>query len=98
MPPSPPLLLCPTIDIPKKLTESMFKVTVIIFNDMLESVTDENEDVRHIPPGPAGLWCLLRRCWVRRRPLPAKRCHSVIKINIKIRSTIKSGNLFYSYV
>jgi len=62
MPPSPPLLLCPTIDIPKKLTESIFKVTVIIFNDMLESVTEENEDVRHIPPGPAGLWCRLRRC------------------------------------
>lgn len=48
MPPSPPLLLCPTIEIPKKLTVSMFSVTVIIFNDILESVIEEKEEVRDI--------------------------------------------------
>ena len=36
--PSPNLLLCPTIDMPRKLTVSMFKVTLIMFKDMVESV------------------------------------------------------------
>ena len=45
MPPSPPLLLWPTIDIPRKFTVSIFNVTVIIFKDMLESVIEENDDV-----------------------------------------------------
>lgn len=48
IPPSPPLLLCPTIEIPKKFTVSMFNVTVMMFSDIVESVILEYELVRDI--------------------------------------------------
>jgi hypothetical protein len=56
MPPSPPLLLWPTMLIPKKFTASMFKETVMMFKDMVESVIEENEEVLDI----GGIRCLLR--------------------------------------
>lgn len=46
IPPSPPLLLCPTILIPRKLTVSMLSETVIIFKDIVLSVILLNDDVR----------------------------------------------------
>lgn len=45
MPPSPPLLLWPTMDIPKKLTVSILSVTVMMLRDIVESVMDEYDDV-----------------------------------------------------
>ena len=48
MPPSPPLLLCPTMLIPKKLTVSMVKDTVIIFKDIVLSVILLIEDALDI--------------------------------------------------
>jgi hypothetical protein len=56
MPPSPPLLLWPTMLMPKKFTASMFKETVMMFKDMVESVIEENEEVLDI----GGILCLLR--------------------------------------
>lgn len=46
MPPSPPLLLCPTMEMPRKLTVSILSVTVMILRDMVESVMLEYELVR----------------------------------------------------
>lgn len=46
IPPSPPLLLCPTILIPRKLTVSILSDTVIIFKDIVLSVILLNDDVR----------------------------------------------------
>ena len=40
--PSPYLLLCLTIEMPKKLTVSMFRVTVMMFKDMVESRKEES--------------------------------------------------------
>lgn len=56
------------MDIPKKLTVSMFKVTVIMFNDILESVIEENDEVLDIA---VACRCLLRRGALR-RPCPSK--------------------------
>lgn len=46
IPPSPPLLLWPTILIPRKLTVSIFNETVIIFKDIVLSVILLNDEVR----------------------------------------------------
>ena len=43
MPPSPRRLLCPTMEIPRNFTVSMFSVTVMMFSDIDDSVIDENE-------------------------------------------------------
>lgn len=48
IPPSPPLLLCPTMDMPRKLTVSMLSVTVIMLSDIVESVMLEYELVLDI--------------------------------------------------
>ena len=41
--PSPNLLLCPTIDMPRKFTVSMFRVTLIMFKDIVESVKNQTK-------------------------------------------------------
>ena len=44
--PCPSLLDWPTIEIPKKLTVSMFRVTVITISLMVESVTEDIDPAR----------------------------------------------------
>merc|ERR1719158_867044 len=57
----------PTIDMPRKLTVSMFKVTVMIFKDNVESVTLEMELARDKCVGflCLSLFCFLTllACW-----------------------------------
>ena len=50
IPPSPPLLDCPTMEIPRKLTVSRFNVTVIMFKDIVLTIMEL-------------IHCLLRSVW-----------------------------------
>lgn len=49
------------MEIPRKLTVSMFNVTVIILRDIVESVIEDIEEVRDM-----GGWRRCRRCFFRR--------------------------------
>ena len=62
MPPSPPLLDCPTMEMPKKLTVSMLRVTVMMFKDMVESVMEEMEEVRDMAGCRRWRRCFFRLC------------------------------------
>ena len=62
IPPSPPVLLCPTMLIPRKLTVSMLSDTVIMLRDIVLSVILLNDEVRDI----GGSLCRRRLCGLRR--------------------------------
>ena len=60
--PCPSLLDWPTIEIPKKFTVSMFRVTVITISLMVESVTEDIDPARFKRAGTLRFDRFLGRC------------------------------------